>query len=177
MRSNASHPRQDRAAALVALALAAALCAAVLAAPAGARPQAPAARATQSRTVVKKANNRVLGEVILTNLKGHTLYTLSAEVKGHFICTGACVSEWHPLVVAKGVKPLGPTRLGLVKRPEGTMQVTFKGRPLYAFVGDRKAGQANGEGFRDVGTWHAASLGKITHSEPHPEENPYPSPY
>ncbi len=179
MRFHSSHPRQSRAAALVALALATALCAAVLAAPAAAAGSHIGApdKAGHSRTVAKKARNASLGKIVLTNLKGRTLYTLSAEVKGRFICTGACLSTWHPLVVPKGVKPLGPTRLGLVKRPDGRMQVTFKGRPLYAFAGDTRAGQANGEGFKDVGTWHAASLGKISHSEPPQEENPSPYPY
>lgn len=175
MRFHSSHPRQNRAAALLALALATALCAAVLAAPAGARSHVGALdKAVHSRTVAKKARNASLGKIVLTNLKGHTLYTLSAEVKGHFICTGACLAEWHPLTVPKGVKPLGPTHLGLVKRPGGQMQVTFKGRPLYAFAGDTKAGQANGEGFKDVGTWHAASLGTISHGESPPPGSPYP---
>ena len=34
--------------------------------------------------------------------------------------------------------------------------MTFKGRPLYSFAGDSKAGDVNGEGIKDVGTWHAA---------------------
>jgi hypothetical protein len=34
--------------------------------------------------------------------------------------------------------------------------VTYKGRPLYRFATDRKKGDVGGEGFRDVGTWHAA---------------------
>jgi predicted lipoprotein with Yx(FWY)xxD motif len=177
LRSHASHPRQSRAA-VVALALTTALCAAVLAAPAGARLQAGVPdKAPHPRTVAKKARNAGLGEIVLTNLKGRTLYTLSAEIKGRFICTRGCLSVWHPLVVPKGIKPLGPTRLGLVKRPDGRLQVTFKGRPLYTFSGDAKAGQANGEGVKDVGTWHAASLGKIRHGEPQPPENPYPYPY
>ena len=33
----------------------------------------------------------------------------------------------------------------------------LQGRPLYRFGGDTKAGEANGEGIKDVGTWHAAS--------------------
>lgn len=44
-----------------------------------------------------------------------------------------------------------------MKRPDGRRQVTFRGLPLYTFDGDAKKGAANGEGFRDVGTWHAAS--------------------
>jgi predicted lipoprotein with Yx(FWY)xxD motif len=181
VRPHPTKPGRGRGAALIAIALAAVLCAALLASPAGARPRhAPLPdRAAHSRTVAKRARNASLGEIVLTNLRGRTLYTLSAEVRGKFICTGACLSTWHPLVVPKGVKPLGPTRLGLVKRPDGRMQVTFRGRPLYTFSGDARAGQANGEGFEDVGTWHAASLGKITHREPpsQPEESPSPYPY
>jgi predicted lipoprotein with Yx(FWY)xxD motif len=44
-----------------------------------------------------------------------------------------------------------------VKRPEGATQVTYRGRPLYTFGGDRKSGQTKGEGLRDVGVWHAAT--------------------
>ena len=98
------------------------------------------------------------GRTLLTTTKGRTLYALSAEVHGKFICTATsgCTSIWHPLTVAAGVVPKGPVKLGTVHRPEGTMQVTYRGRPLYAFGGDKKSGQTNGEGLKDVGTWHAA---------------------
>ena len=94
---------------------------------------------------------------MLTNDQGRTLYSLSAENNGKFICTGSCLSAWHPLIVPAGVKPTGPVKLGTIKRPEGGTQVTYKGRPLYRFSGDTKAGEANGEGIKDVGTWHAAT--------------------
>jgi predicted lipoprotein with Yx(FWY)xxD motif len=138
-----------------------------------------AAGAPASKNVAKQAENAGLGSTVLTNLKGRTLYSLSAETKGRFICTGACVSTWHPLIVAAGVKPTGPVKLGTIKRPEGKTQVTFKGRPLYSFAGDAKAGDANGEGIKDVGTWHAAVTAKATpQPEPQPQpESPYPYPY
>jgi len=55
------------------------------------------------------------------------------------------------------VKPTGSPRLGIVRRPDGRIQVTYRGRPLYRFNLDRKRGDVTGEGFKDVGTWHAAS--------------------
>ena len=64
---------------------------------------------------------------------------------------------WPPLLVAAGTKPNGPVKLGTIKRPEGKIQVTFKGLPLYTFDGDSKKGEANGEGIKDVGTWHAVT--------------------
>jgi predicted lipoprotein with Yx(FWY)xxD motif len=119
------------------------------------------------------------GSSVLANLKGRTLYSLSVEKHGKFICTGGCLSIWHPLVVAKGVRPTGPVTLGTVKRPDGKTQVTYRGRPLYSFGEDTKAGEANGEGFKDVGTWHAAkppasSSSQPTEPQPAPT-NPYPT--
>ncbi len=111
--------------------------------------------------VVKRANNKALGRTILTNLKGRTLYSLSAEKKGAFICTDpTCLSVWRPLKVPAGKTPIGPVPLGTVTRPDGGIQVTYKGRPLYTFKGDTKSGQVNGEGIKDVGTWHAAVVPK-----------------
>lgn len=179
MRFPASLPLWRRATPIASLLVAGTALLAAPAAPAGASSDASAARmaVAQPRTVARQAKNAGLGERVLTNLKGRTLYTLSAEVKGRFICTGSCLGTWHPLVISKGVKPVGPAKLGRVTRPDGRIQVTFKGRPLYTFSGDTRAGQANGQGFKDVGTWHAASLGKIRSSsnpsQPKPE-NPYP---
>lgn len=130
-----------------------------------------AANAAPSKRVAKQAQNASLNSTVLTTLQGRTLYTLSAEQKGKFICTGACLSAWRPLLIAAATKPLGPVALGTVKRPEGKTQVTYKGRPLYSFSGDTKAGDANGEGIEDVGTWHAAATAKPT---PLPEPQPYP---
>lgn len=100
------------------------------------------------------------GKTLLATTKGHTLYSLSAERHGKFICTAksGCTSLWTPLTVASGVVPQGPVKLGTVHRPEGTVQVTFRGRPLYTYAGDERPGQTNGEGLKDVGTWHAATV-------------------
>jgi len=116
------------------------------------------AQAATSKRVVKKADNATLGKTILVNLRGLTLYSLSAETNGKFICKRGCLVDWHPLYVAKGVKPTGPVKLGTIKRPDnGRRQVTFKGRPLYTFDEDAKAGDVKGEGIKDVGTWRAAT--------------------
>jgi predicted lipoprotein with Yx(FWY)xxD motif len=59
-------------------------------------------------------------------------------------------------VVARGTRPTGAPSLGTVRRPNGKTQVTYRGRPLYTFTEDTEPGEVNGEGFRDVGVWHAA---------------------
>jgi predicted lipoprotein with Yx(FWY)xxD motif len=137
---------------------------------------APAgASAGQSiKVVAKQAQNATLGKTVLTTTKGRTLYSLSAETKGRFICTSSCLSTWHPLLVPAGTKPKGPVSLGTIERPEGKTQVTYKGLPLYSFDGDMKAGDANGEGIKDVGTWHAAATSKAM-PQPQPQPQPEPS--
>jgi predicted lipoprotein with Yx(FWY)xxD motif len=128
---------------------------ALIAAVAGAQAQS----ASPSRRVAKQAQNAKLGKTILTTLNGRTLYSLSAETNGTFICkTHACLVDWHPLFVPPGVKPTGPVKLGTIVRPDsGRRQVTYRGRPLYTFDDDEKTGDVKGEGFKDVGTWHAAT--------------------
>jgi predicted lipoprotein with Yx(FWY)xxD motif len=117
----------------------------------------PMALARGSKTVAGEGTAPSLHKTVLTNTKGMTLYSLSVEKNGRFICTGSCTKTWPPLLVAAGTKPKGPVALGTIKRPEGKIQVTFKGLPLYTFDGDSKKGEANGEGIKDVGTWHAVT--------------------
>ncbi|HVS99770.1 MAG TPA: hypothetical protein VHE08_04565 [Solirubrobacterales bacterium] len=117
----------------------------------------PIALARGGKTVVGEAHAPSLHKTVLTNTRGLTLYSLSVEKNGKFICTGYCTATWRPLSVPAGTKPKGPVKLGTVKRPEGKIQVTFRSRPLYTFDGDSAKGQANGEGFKDVGTWHAVT--------------------
>jgi predicted lipoprotein with Yx(FWY)xxD motif len=88
-----------------------------------------------------------------------TLYHLSGEQNGKFICTtSACVGVWHPLAAPAGSTPTGVSALATVKRPDGSAQVTYKGTPLYTFAQDTAPGQANGQGIKDVGTWSAVTV-------------------
>jgi predicted lipoprotein with Yx(FWY)xxD motif len=125
----------------------------------------PAAQqgASTSGASVKTASNPALG-TILTDSNGMTLYHLSGEHNGKFICTSsACLGVWHPLVAAAGGPPTGEVNsLATVKRADGTMQVTYKGSPLYTFAKDTHPGQTNGQGIKDVGTWSAATTGAST---------------
>jgi len=112
-----------------------------------------------SSAVVKTASNAKLGSTMLVDVQGMTLYRLSGEQNGKFICTSAgCVGAWHPVIApAGGISGAGIASLGTVKRPDGTEQVAYNGEPLYTFTGDKAPGEANGEGIKDVGTWNAVS--------------------
>jgi predicted lipoprotein with Yx(FWY)xxD motif len=153
IRSNrATQPARRRRATcgLYALAIAALLAMSAIA--------APMALAKGSKTVAGKATAPKLHKTVLTNTKGLTLYTLVGETNGKFICTSAaCLQAWPPLLVIPGTTPKGPVKLGTIRNPEGKTQVTFRGMPVYTFEGDSKKGEANGEGLKDVGVWHAVT--------------------
>ena len=123
-------------------------------------PTTSASGAEGSGEVVRTASNARLGTTILVDPHGMTLYSLSAERSGKLICTSsACLQVWHPLVVhVAGVPKASVGSLGTVKRPDGTVQLTYRGMPLYTFALDRTAGSAQGQGIKDVGTWHVVAV-------------------
>ena len=113
----------------------------------------------QAGGAVRSASNSALGATVLTNARGMTLYALSAEQGGKFICTGSCLQVWHPVSAAAGAQPQGGVgSLGTIKRPDGGEQVTYKGMPLYTFASDTQPGDAKGQGLKDVGTWAAVTV-------------------
>lgn len=114
---------------------------------------------TTRRVEVKTAESAALGKTILVSKAGRTLYSLSAETHGRFICTAACLTQWKPLVVPRGTTPTGAAKLATTRRPDGRFQVTYRGLPLYTFSGDHARGDVSGNGFKDVGTWKVATLG------------------
>jgi predicted lipoprotein with Yx(FWY)xxD motif len=120
---------------------------------AGTQPTAQTSGSPSSVVLVKSASSS-LGTILIDG-QGMTLYHLSGEQNGKFICTSsACVGVWHPLIAPSSGTPGGEVgSLGTVKRPDGTVQVTYKGTPLYTFTGDQQSGETKGQGIKDVGTW------------------------
>lgn len=120
------------------------------------------------KALVGKA--KIGGRTILVNRRGLTLYHLSVERKGHFICKDmTCLSLWKPLLASRSARLTGAKSLGRVKRPDGRLQVTYKGGPLYTFVQDHKRGDLKGDGFKDVGVWHPAlAAGNVSSTTPPP---------
>lgn len=129
---------------------------------------------TADRAVVATAKNAKLGTTILVDRRGMSLYDLSVERNGRFVCTTKlCLSLWHPLTVPRGTTPTGVRLLSTARRPDGRRQVTYRGAPLYTFTQDRKRGDINGNGFKDVGIWRPASPGSSGSAAP-PTPSPHP---
>ena len=85
--------------------------------------------------------------------KGMTLYTFDKDSAGKSACNGPCAVNWPPALVADGAKAAGDW--SVVGRDDGLKQWAYKGKPLYAFAKDTKAGDKTGDGFLN-GAWHVA---------------------
>jgi predicted lipoprotein with Yx(FWY)xxD motif len=117
---------------------------------------AGATRAHGGSVVVSTAKVAHVGTV-LTTRAGLTLYRFEKDRAGHATCTGVCAKIWPPFLAAKGAHVKGPKGvkgLSVIKVTGGHEQVAFDHDPLYRFEGDKKKGQAKGQGF--AGVWFAA---------------------
>ncbi len=102
--------------------------------------------AAQSMPATKAADGT------LTNAAGMTLYTFDKDAGDRSACNGPCASNWPPLLVVGDAKATGAWTI--VVREDGAKQWAYKGKPLYAWSKDAKAGDKTGDGFNNV--WHVA---------------------
>ena len=101
-----------------------------------------------------------LGKV-LVDAQGRTLYLFKKDSGTKSACFGACAAAWPPLRAAGKPKVGAGAKAAMVattKRSDGGAQVTYNGHPLYRFMGDKKAGDTNGQGLNAFGgRWFAVS--------------------
>ncbi|NUT83392.1 MULTISPECIES: COG4315 family predicted lipoprotein [Pseudomonas] len=90
---------------------------------------------------------------MFTDSKGMTLYTFAKDSAGKSMCNDKCAANWPPLMAEAGDKSMGDWTV--IKRDDGSMQWAYKGKPLYTFVKDTKAGDKTGDGVMD-GAWKVA---------------------
>jgi len=116
--------------------LAATLCAAILGGCASMSSSAPA----------KVVDGMMVGP------NGMTLYTLDRDVagSGKSVCNGPCATNWPPLMASDSDKPMGDFMV--ITRDDGKKQWAVKGKPLYYWAKDTKAGDKTGDGVQNV--WH-----------------------
>jgi len=117
------------------------------------------APAPGTKIMVKHAGK--LGTVLAAGPKRMTVYLFEADKGTASACAGACASAWPPVTTSGA--PLAShgavaSDLGTTRRSDGTMQVTYKGHPLYYFVKDKDSGDAYGEGVKRFGApWYVLS--------------------
>ena len=119
---------------------------------------------------VKVASSNALGAKIIVDGAGRTLYRFTVDSRTSVRCTGACATTWPPVIVRPGTKPVAGkgiprARLGTLARPDGRLQLTYSGLPLYRFAKDGKPNDVKGQGLG--GTWFAVSAsGRLVKTEP-----------
>ena len=91
----------------------------------------------------------VVRDGVLADAAGRTLYVFDTDAPGKSNCAGGCLAVW-PAFNAKAAATVQGD-FGLIEI-QGARQWTVKGKPLYYFSGDTKAGERNGDG--SGGVWH-----------------------
>ena len=85
---------------------------------------------------------------------GMSLYSFDRDPAGggKSVCNGPCATNWPPLMAGAGACASGDW--SIVTRDDGGRQWAYKGKPLYYWAKDQKAGDRTGDGFNNV--WRLA---------------------
>lgn len=108
-----------------------------------------AAEASSTLSVRSSAFGR-----ILFDSRGQALYAFTRDPRGRSACSGACAAAWPPYLLRgrlRGGRSVERSLLGTTRRANGTRQVTYAGRPLYYYVGDRRPGEVRCQNVREFG--------------------------
>lgn len=101
----------------------------------------------------------------------HTAYVFSKDSGTKSSCYDACATRWPPMITETNpvaMDGIDASKLGTTERKDGSLQVTYAGRPLYDYLGDTATAEANGNDIDAFGgQWHVI--------EPDGEELPGPA--
>jgi predicted lipoprotein with Yx(FWY)xxD motif len=102
----------------------------------------------------RAASPAMVTDGALTGSNGMTLYTFDKDAagSGKSVCNGPCATNWPPLMAMDGDMASGD--YSIVNRDDGKKQWAFKGKPLYFWIKDQKAGDRTGDGFNNL--WRVA---------------------
>ena len=99
------------------------------------------------------------------------LFDLDLTVPGTSQCNAVCATHW-PAIAPPSTATLSPP-WGAIVRSDGTKQLTYSGRPLYAYHGDQNANTAKGDlENAQGGIWHFAEAQSATARAPAPAKTP-----
>jgi predicted lipoprotein with Yx(FWY)xxD motif len=125
----------------------------------------PAAGASSSSSGSTLMVRTIGSTQVLTNSAGLTLYWFVPDTSTTSNCTGSCATYWPPV---KGPATAGSGvtgTLGVITRPDGTMQATYDGHPLYTYAADSAPGQNKGNGLNvSGGVWWEMTVSGATPS-------------
>jgi predicted lipoprotein with Yx(FWY)xxD motif len=112
---------------------------------------------TAAGTVLDTA--RAGGVTVLITSAGFTVYWFAPDTATTSACTGNCARRWPPVLGPVAAGPGVTGTLGTITRPDGTIQATWDGHPLYTATADTAPGQARGNNLdAHGGVWHQVAL-------------------
>jgi predicted lipoprotein with Yx(FWY)xxD motif len=120
---------------------------------------AGAATSSDTATEISTAKNAKLGTILVAG--DNAVYTL----KGGKACTGSCLKAQPPVLLPAGVTAatagdgVDAAKLGTKKTADGSLQITYAGKPLYWSAKDSASGQVHA-GHNKFGTWTAVVTAK-----------------
>src|SRR5262249_36786956 len=95
---------------------------------------------------------------ILADGRGRALYLFTADTGDSSTCSGDCAAAWPPWIVKRKPRAAAGAKgalIGTTRRDDGHLQATYRGHPLYYFVGDRAPGEVNCQAvFEFGGYWY-----------------------
>jgi len=145
-------------AAAAALGLSACGSGAPAATPAPTAPAASAAATPDIGTILSANSTDKLGTVVVDG-QGYTLYRFDKDTAKPPVsnCAGECAQKWPPVLATPGtpltVEGVAQEVVGTINRPDGSIQLTLGGWPVYRYSGDTQPGATSGQGLN--GTWAA----------------------
>ena len=120
---------------------------------------ATTAAAASGSATVSAADNATLGQQILVNSAGMTLYLFEPDGTATTSAVPAGIKANWPPVVADGTPVAGTgvdaSKLSVATQPDGTKQVAYNGHLLYTFISDVAPGDAKGQDLG--GVWYVVT--------------------
>ncbi len=111
-------------------------------------------------TILSANSTAKLGTVVVDG-QGYTLYRFDEDSAKPSTsnCSGECAQKWPPVLATPGtpltVEGVAQETVGTINRPDGSIQLTLGGWPVYRYSGDTQPGATSGQGVG--GTWAAVT--------------------
>jgi predicted lipoprotein with Yx(FWY)xxD motif len=109
----------------------------------------PASPSPEVLTVHSSAYGR-----ILFDRRGFALYAFTRDRGGRSACNASCAKAWPPYLVPERPRAgagISRSLIGTISRRRGLLQATYRGRPLYRYVGDRRPFEVLCQNVREFG--------------------------
>ena len=86
---------------------------------------------------------------LLTNHVGFSVYMWDGDAANKSNCTGSCLNDWAPVLASQSAQSQG--EWGVIERSPGVKQWTYRTKPVYTRVQDRRFRSLEGG---DIAGWH-----------------------